>query len=82
MLSFGFEGKNYLTVSIETRKERDESYSTLAGFFRQYELYYVVVDERDVVRVRTTYRQPPRRTSIFTESTGRLKTSGGFFSIT
>ncbi|MBM2805590.1 MAG: hypothetical protein HW419_3483 [Deltaproteobacteria bacterium] len=35
MVSFGFEGKDYLTVSIETRKENGESYSTLAGFFRQ-----------------------------------------------
>ena len=33
MVSFGFAGKDYLTVSIETRKEKGESYSTLAGFF-------------------------------------------------
>jgi hypothetical protein len=58
MISFGFHDENYLAVSIETRKEKGESYSTLAGFFRQYELYYVVADERDVIRVRTTYRQP------------------------
>jgi Domain of unknown function (DUF4105) len=58
MLSFGFAGKDYLAVSIETRKERGESYSTLAGFFRNYELYYVIADERDVIRVRTNYRQP------------------------
>ena len=54
MVSFGFAGKDYLAVSIETRKEKGESYSTLAGFFRQYELYYVVADERDVIGVRTT----------------------------
>ena len=65
MISFGFEGKDYLTVSIETRKEKDESYSTLAGFFRQYELYYVVADERDVVRVRTTYRQPQEDVYVY-----------------
>lgn len=57
MLSFGF-GKDYISVSIETRKEKGESYSTLAGFFRQYELYYVLADERDVIRVRTTFRRP------------------------
>jgi hypothetical protein len=34
MVSFGFEGKDYLTVSIETRKEKGESYSTLGGFFQ------------------------------------------------
>jgi hypothetical protein len=65
MLSFGFEDKDYLAVSIETRKEKGESYSTLAGFFRQYELYYVVADERDVVRVRTTYRQPQEDVYIY-----------------
>ncbi|MGZ9130794.1 MAG: Lnb N-terminal periplasmic domain-containing protein [Candidatus Binatia bacterium] len=65
MVSFGFAGKDYLSVSIETRKEKDESYSTLAGFFRQYELYYVVADERDVVGVRTTYRQPQEDVYIY-----------------
>src|SRR5678809_1729516 len=57
MVSFGFEGKDYLAISIETRKEKGESYSTLAGFFRQFELYYVVADERDVIGVRTGLRQ-------------------------
>ena len=65
MVSFGFEGKDYLAISIETRKEKGESYSTLAGFFRQYELYYVVADERDVIRVRTTYRQPQEDVYIY-----------------
>jgi len=65
MLSFGFEGKDYLAVSIETRKEKNESYSTLAGYFRQYELYYVVADERDVIRVRTTYRQPQEDVYVY-----------------
>jgi hypothetical protein len=58
-LTFGFEGGRQLAVSIETRKEKGESYSTLGGFFRQYELYYVVADERDVIRVRTNYRKDP-----------------------
>jgi hypothetical protein len=72
MVSFGFAGKDYLTVSIETRKEKGESYSTLAGFFRQYELYYVVADERDVVRVRTTYRQPQEDVYVYRVN-GRLQ---------
>jgi len=56
IMSWGFEGDEYLAVSIETRKERDESYSALKGFFRQYELIYILADERDVVRLRTNYR--------------------------
>ena len=56
-LSFGFAGGDYLAISIETRKEAGEGYSTLKGFFKQYELFYVVADERDVIRVRTNYRK-------------------------
>jgi hypothetical protein len=57
MISFGFQGKKYLCISIETRKEKGEEYSTIKGFFRQYELIYVVADERDLVRLRTNYRK-------------------------
>lgn len=58
-LSFAFADGEHLAISIETRKEHNESYSTLKGFFRQYELYYVVADERDVIRLRTNYRRDP-----------------------
>ncbi len=59
MLSFGFAGQDFVTISIETRKERGETYDTIRGFFRQYELIYVVGDERDLVRLRTNYRKDP-----------------------
>jgi len=65
MLSFGFQDKDYLAVSIETRKANGESYSTLAGFFRNYELIYVAADERDVVRVRSNYREPQEDVYIY-----------------
>ena len=58
-LSFDFGAGDHLAVSIETRKEKGEGYSTLKGFFREYEQYYVVADERDVIRLRTNYRQDP-----------------------
>ena len=58
IVSFDFAGQDSVAVSIETRKERSEDYSTIKGFFRQYELIYVVADERDVIRLRTTYRHP------------------------
>ena len=54
--SWEFADGSHLAISIETRKEKDESYSAVRGFFRQYELYYVVADERDVIRLRTNYR--------------------------
>lgn len=64
-LSFGF-GDDHLAISIEARKEEGEGYSALGGFFRQYELIYVVADERDVIRLRTTYRKdPPEDVHLF-----------------
>ncbi len=57
-LSFGFGARDYVAVSVETRKERTEAYSSIKGFFKQYELIYVVADERDLIGVRTTHRQP------------------------
>ncbi len=56
IVSWVFEEGPPLAISIETRKEVGESYSAVRGFFRQYELYYVVADERDVIGVRALYR--------------------------
>ena len=56
IMSWAFTDGQHIAISIETRKEVGESYSAVAGFFRQYELYYVVADERDVIRLRTNYR--------------------------
>jgi hypothetical protein len=57
IVSFRFTDGQYLALSIEARKEIGEDYSAVRGFFRQYELIYIVADERDVVRVRTNYRK-------------------------
>jgi hypothetical protein len=66
MLSFEFEGGDHVAISIEARKEKGEGYSTVNGFFRQYELYYVVADERDVIRLRTNYRKdPPEQVYVY-----------------
>lgn len=56
MLSFGFEDGGTVCFSAETRKQIGEAYSTIKGFFRQYELTYVVADERDLIGLRTNYR--------------------------
>jgi len=50
--SWTFADAPPLAISIETRKEKGEQYSALRGFFRQFELYYVVADERDVIGLR------------------------------
>jgi hypothetical protein len=58
-LSFGFTDGAHVAFSIETRREKGQVYSSIAGFFRQYTLYYAVGDERDIVRLRTNYRHDP-----------------------
>ena len=55
--SWEFSDGQHLAISIETRKEKGEEYSALLGFFRQFELYYVVADERDVIGVRAGPRK-------------------------
>ena len=76
MVSFDFGDGDFVCFSIETRKEKGEGYSAVKGLFRQFELVYVVADERDAVRLRTKYRQgeevylfrlkgPPRQARTF-----------------
>jgi hypothetical protein len=56
ILSWDFEGSRPLAISIETRKDKTQQYSAIAGFFRNYPILYVAADERDLVRLRTNYR--------------------------
>jgi hypothetical protein len=56
MMSFGFEDGRYLAVSVEVRLEEGETYSPIAGAMRQFEIMYVVADERDVIKLRTQQR--------------------------
>jgi hypothetical protein len=55
--SFQFSDSPPLAFSIETRKAVGQSYSVVAGLYRQYELIYIAADERDVIRLRTNYRE-------------------------
>jgi Domain of unknown function (DUF4105) len=64
MVSFGFAGE-HVAFSIETRKEKGEAYSSIAGFFKRYELIYVAGDERDLIRVRTSYRRPEELVYVY-----------------
>jgi hypothetical protein len=61
MISFEIlqpDGKSdYLTVSVETRKEKHEQYNPVKGSARQYELMYVLADERDVLQLRTNFNR-------------------------
>ncbi len=55
-LSFGFAAEKYLAISIEIRRRKGQKYSSLAGFFHQYEMFYVLADERDLIGQRAAIR--------------------------
>jgi uncharacterized protein DUF4105 len=55
-LSFDFGPEGDVCMSIETRMTKGQVYSPIAGLYRQFGLYYVIGDERDIVRLRTNYR--------------------------
>ena len=59
IMSFDFGDHNYLAISIEARKKKGIRHSNIKGFFKQYELIYIVADERDVIGLRTNYRNNP-----------------------
>ncbi|OGZ17194.1 MAG: hypothetical protein A2494_03200 [Candidatus Lloydbacteria bacterium RIFOXYC12_FULL_46_25] len=56
-LSFEFEDEQFVAISVEIRKEKGESYHPLKGLFNQYEITYVIGDERDLIKLRTNYRK-------------------------
>jgi hypothetical protein len=56
-LSFTFDNASPLSISIETRPEVGEGFAPVASLFKQFELIYVVGEERDLVGVRTNHRR-------------------------
>ena len=56
VMAWTFTDQAPLAISIETRKEVGEDYSAVRGFFRQFELTYVLADEQDVIALRTNHR--------------------------
>ena len=72
MLSFEFEGNNFVSISVEIRKEKGESFSALKGLLKVFELMYVIADERDVIKLRTNIRHDP--VSVYpVKATGDMK---------
>ncbi|MGB6241465.1 MAG: DUF4105 domain-containing protein [Castellaniella sp.] len=52
LVSFGFTDGRHLAFSVEIRKERHESFSTVGGFFKQFERSIIASEERDILYVR------------------------------
>ena len=51
-LTFGFADSQYVSISVEARREVGETYSTWKGALRAFELIYVIGDERDLIGLR------------------------------
>lgn len=56
LVSFDFAHQQPLVFSIEIRKEKQESFSAIGGFFRQFELSLIAADEKDIVYTRSNIR--------------------------
>jgi hypothetical protein len=56
-VSFIFDNAPPLSISIETRPEVGEGFAPVASLFKQFELIYVVGEERDLVGVRINHRR-------------------------
>lgn len=54
--SFTFANGPPVAFSYEIRKEMGEAYSSIHGFFKNYELVLIAADEADIIKVRTNRR--------------------------
>ena len=54
-VSFGFADSQYIAISVEARREPGETYGPVTGLFKQFELIYVIGDERDLIGSRAVY---------------------------
>jgi hypothetical protein len=51
-VGFGFSDGQHVSVSVEARGVKERPYGLLRSMFRQFQLMYVIGDERDVVGLR------------------------------
>jgi len=56
MLSFGFDDGSHVVFSVEIRRRRGQEYSSIGGFFKDFEMTLIAAEERDIIRVRTNVR--------------------------
>ena len=56
MMSFGFEDKTQLVISVEARLKVGQRFSLGKGLLGFFPIMYVIADERDAIGHRTEYR--------------------------
>lgn len=53
----GAGSSEFVSISVEIRKEKGEAFHPVKGLFNKYELMYVIADEKDSIKLRTNYRK-------------------------
>lgn len=56
LVSFGFADGRHVVFSAEIRKKRQQKFSEIGGFFKQFELAMIAAEESDIVYLRTNVR--------------------------
>jgi hypothetical protein len=56
-VSFEFNNGDFLAISIEARKTKDQTYSIWKGMIKTYPLIYIAADERDLTLLRANIRK-------------------------
>ncbi|WFE75811.1 DUF4105 domain-containing protein [Roseinatronobacter sp. S2] len=57
LVTFGFDAVRHLVFSAEIRREADEVFSSIVGFFKAFELVLIAAEELDIVKLRTDHRR-------------------------
>ncbi|WP_343312601.1 DUF4105 domain-containing protein [Brucella sp. BE17] len=57
LVSFGFEDGHHVVFSGEIRREHHEVFSSIGGFFREFELAMIAAEEEDIIYLRTNVRK-------------------------
>lgn len=57
VFSFDFGDEGHVAFSIESRREKGETYDVLTSLYKQYELVYIAGSESDIIRLRTNFRE-------------------------
>ena len=58
-VTFGFADSQFVSISVEARKEPGETYDLFTGLARQFELMYVIGEERDLIGQRAAFQDYP-----------------------
>lgn len=56
-LSFEFNNGDFLSITIEARKTKDQTFNIYKGMIHTYPLMYIAADERDAVLLRANIRK-------------------------